>query len=77
MISDEHGILFTGDAFGALPQRIRVGVRSFLCNDPAAAKQSAEKLLEMRYETVVFSHGEVWRVGAKDRLRRVVAECGP
>ena len=76
LISDEHGVLFTADAFGALPRKLRVGVRKAFCTDPAQALRSAEKLLEEDYRTVVFSHGPVLREGARDRLRQIVAECG-
>jgi glyoxylase-like metal-dependent hydrolase (beta-lactamase superfamily II) len=75
LISDEHGVLFTADAFGALPRKLRVGVRKAFCSDPAQALRSAEKLLEEDYRTVVFSHGPVLREGARDRLRKIVAEC--
>jgi glyoxylase-like metal-dependent hydrolase (beta-lactamase superfamily II) len=75
LLSDDLGILFTADAFGALPKRLRVGVRGFICHDPAQAKRSAEKLLEEDYRTVVFSHGPVLRDNPKERLRQVVAEC--
>jgi glyoxylase-like metal-dependent hydrolase (beta-lactamase superfamily II) len=75
LLSDDLGILFTADAFGALPKRLRVGVRGFICHDPAQAKRSAEKLLEEDYRTVVFSHGPVLRDNPKERLRQIVAEC--
>ena len=75
LINDQHGILFTGDAFGALLFKQRVGVRPFLCSDRRLARQSAEKLLEEDYETVVFSHGRVLRSGAKAALQKVVARC--
>lgn len=75
LISDRHGILFTGDAFGGVPFKLRVGVRSFFCKDAGEAYRSAEKLLEERYETVLFSHGPVLRTNAKARLERAVAEA--
>lgn len=75
LISDEHGVLFTADAFGALPRKLRVGVRKAFCSDPAQALRSAEKLLEEDYRTVVFSHGPVLRERASDRLRAIVAAC--
>ena len=75
LLSEELGILFTADAFGALPKRLRVGVRAFTCTDPAQAKRSAEKLLEEDYRTVVFSHGAALRENPKERLTQVVAEC--
>jgi hypothetical protein len=67
--------LLTADAFGALPRKIRVGVRKVFCADPVLAKRSAEKLLSENYTTVVFSHGPVLRDNPKERLRQVVADC--
>jgi glyoxylase-like metal-dependent hydrolase (beta-lactamase superfamily II) len=75
LLSDEHGLLLTADAFGALPRKIRVGVRKVFCADPVLAKRSAEKLLSETYTTVVFSHGPVWRDNPRERLRQVVADC--
>ena len=75
LLRDEDGLLFTADAFGCLPRKIRVGVRKALCMDPAQAKRSAQKLLAEEFTTVVFSHGKPLREGAKEHLRRVVAEC--
>ncbi|MBO0704698.1 MAG: MBL fold metallo-hydrolase [Candidatus Dormibacteraeota bacterium] len=75
LIADEAGVLFTADAFGAMPRKLRVGVRKPFCADPVQALASAEKLLEEDYRTVVFSHGPVLREGARDRLRKVVAAC--
>ena len=63
------------DAFGAMPRRIRVGVRRSSCTDPALARRSADKLLEEQYTTVAFGHGPVLREDARERLRQVVAEC--
>jgi glyoxylase-like metal-dependent hydrolase (beta-lactamase superfamily II) len=75
LLFERHGLLFTADAFGAMPRKVRVGVRKGLCADPALAKRSAEKLLAENYATVVFSHGAVLRENPKDRLREVVARC--
>lgn len=72
LLSDQHGLLFTADAFGCLPRKIRVGVRKAFCTDPLGAKLSAEKLLEEDFDTVIFSHGKPLREGAKQRLRQVV-----
>jgi glyoxylase-like metal-dependent hydrolase (beta-lactamase superfamily II) len=68
LLSDTDGVLITADAFGAMPKKIRVGVRKAFCSDPAAAKRSAERLLAERYDTVVFSHGPVLRGDPKARL---------
>jgi glyoxylase-like metal-dependent hydrolase (beta-lactamase superfamily II) len=75
LLRDEDGLLFTADAFGCLPRKIRVGVRKAVCMDPAQTKRSAEKLLAEKFTTVVFSHGKPLRDGAKERLRKVVADC--
>jgi glyoxylase-like metal-dependent hydrolase (beta-lactamase superfamily II) len=75
LIDDSQGLLFTADAFGALPRKIRVGVIKALCADPPQAKRSAEKLLDQEFETVVFSHGPILRDEAKTRLQRVVDGC--
>lgn len=75
MLRDEDGLLFTADAFGCLPRKIRVGIRKAVCVDPPQAKRSAEKLLGEDFSTVVMSHGPVLRSGAKETLREVVARC--
>lgn len=75
LLSDEHALLLTADAFGAMPRKLRVGVRKAFCADPAMARRSAEKLLGEEYRTVVFSHGPVLRGNPKDQLRQIVAEC--
>jgi glyoxylase-like metal-dependent hydrolase (beta-lactamase superfamily II) len=75
LLRDEDGLLFTADAFGCLPRKIRVGVRKAVCMDPAQTKRSAEKLLAEEFTTVVFSHGKPLREDAKERLREVVANC--
>ena len=74
LLSERHGLLFTADAFGAMPRKLRVGVRKAFCADPAMAKRSAERLLSEVYTTAVFSHGPVLRDSPRDRLRQVVAE---
>jgi glyoxylase-like metal-dependent hydrolase (beta-lactamase superfamily II) len=75
LLRDEDGILFTADAFGCLPRKIRVGLRKSFCTDPPLAKRSAQKLLAERFGTVILAHGPVLRTGAKERLRKVVARC--
>lgn len=57
LISDKHGLLFTGDAFGSVPFKARVGVRKFICADPAEAQRSAEKLLREEFSTVLQPRG--------------------
>ncbi|MDP9410924.1 MAG: MBL fold metallo-hydrolase [Actinomycetota bacterium] len=76
LLRDADGLMFTADAFGCLPRRIRVGVRRFLCNDPPLAKRSAEKLLAEGFATVVMSHGPILRSGARTKLREAVERCG-
>lgn len=75
LLCDSDGLLFTADAFGCLPRKIRVGVRKALCNDPPEAKRSAEKLLGEDFATVILAHGKPLRAGAKETLREVVARC--
>jgi glyoxylase-like metal-dependent hydrolase (beta-lactamase superfamily II) len=73
LLSEEHGLLLTGDAFGALRRRVRVGVVRAFCAAAALAGRSADKLLEEEYRTVAFSHGRVLRDDPKEVLRRAVA----
>ena len=75
LLRDEDGLLFTADAFGCLPKRIRVGVRRFVCVDPPLAKRSAAKLVREDFGRVVLAHGAPLRRWGKQRLRGVVAEC--
>ena len=75
LLAETEGLLFTGDAFGAMPRRLRVGVRGFLCTAPALARGSASKLLGLSFKTVVFAHGPAIHEGAKERLSQVVAAC--
>jgi glyoxylase-like metal-dependent hydrolase (beta-lactamase superfamily II) len=72
LLRDGDGLLFTADAFGCFPRKLRVGVRKAICNDPAQAKRSAEKLLAEDFSTVIFAHGKTLRAGAKEALREVV-----
>ncbi len=73
LLRDGDGLLFTADAFGCSPRKIRVGIRKAVCNDPSEAMRSAEKLLAEEFSTVIFTHGKTLRKGAKERLREVVA----
>ncbi len=75
LLRDSDGLLFTADAFGCLPRKIRVGVRKALCVDPPTAKRSAEKLLTENFSTVVMAHGPVLRENAGAKLQRVVERC--
>ena len=75
LLRDADGLLFTADAFGCFPRKIRVGGRKFLCTDPPMAKRSAQKLLGERFATVVMSHGPVLRSDARSRLQRAVDRC--
>lgn len=75
MLRDADGLLFTADAFGCFPRRLRVGVRKALCADPPLAKRSAEKLLREDFGTVIPAHGPVMRSGARERLRAAVERC--
>lgn len=76
LLNERHGLLFTADAFGRMPE-IRVGVNDAISSDPTEARRSAEKLLKEEFSTVVFSHGKPLRgENAKRRLRRVVDRHG-
>lgn len=75
LLRDEDGVLFTADAFGCLPKKLRVGVRKAFCVDPALAKRSARKLVREDFDTVVFAHGETIRRWGRQRLRWIAAEC--
>ena len=75
LLRDSDGLLFTADAFGCLPRKIRVGVRQALCTDPPLAKRSAEKLLAEDFATVVMAHGPVLREDARTRLQKTVERC--
>jgi len=75
LLRDEDGLLFTGDAFGALVRRIRVGVYKAPCTDPPQAKGSAEKLLTEEFDTVVMTHGGTIHAGARRQLKEAVARC--
>jgi glyoxylase-like metal-dependent hydrolase (beta-lactamase superfamily II) len=75
LLRDGDGLLFTADAFGCWPRKIRVGLRKAVCTDPTQARRSAEKLLREDFSTVLFAHGPVLRSGAKETLREVVARC--
>lgn len=75
LLRDPDGLLFTADAFGCLPRKIRVGVRKALCTDPQLARRSAQRLLGEDFSTVIFAHGRTLRKDAKERLREAVARC--
>ncbi len=75
LLRDSDGLLFTADAFGCLPRKIRVGVRKALCTDPPLAKRSAGKLLAENFATVVMAHGPVLRAGARASLQRAFERC--
>ena len=75
LLRDADGLLFTADAFGCFPRKIRVGVRKALCTDPPMAKRSARKLLGERFATVVMAHGPVLRSDPRRKLQRAVERC--
>ena len=76
LLRDADGLLFTADAFGCLPRRVRVGVVRPFCTDPPLAKRSAEKLLGEDFATVMLAHGPVLRSGGRVALRAAVDRCG-
>ena len=75
LLRDEDGLLFTADAFGCLPRKLRVGVRRAFCTDPAAAKRSAEKLLRENFAAAILAHGKPLRDGAREVLGMALARC--
>ena len=76
LLRDADGLLFTADAFGCMPRRLRVGVRRAFCTDPPQAKRSAQRLMDEDFATVVMSHGPVLRgIGARERLQKALEEC--
>jgi glyoxylase-like metal-dependent hydrolase (beta-lactamase superfamily II) len=75
LLRDADGLLFTADAFGCLPRKVRVGVRKTLCTDPPMARRSAQKLLGERFATVIMAHGPVLRSDARTKLQRSVEQC--
>ena len=75
LLRDADGLLFTADAFGCLPRKVRVGVRKGLCTDPPMARRSAQKLLGERFDTVMMAHGPVLRSDARTKLQRAVQRC--
>ena len=75
LLREADGLLFTADAFGCLPRKIRVGVLKPLCTDPPMARRSAAKLLGEQFDTVVMGHGPILRTDARPRLQRAVERC--
>jgi glyoxylase-like metal-dependent hydrolase (beta-lactamase superfamily II) len=75
LLREDDGLLFTADAFGCLPRKVRVGVRKGLCTDPPMARRSAQKLLGERFDTVIMAHGPVLRSDARKKLQRTVERC--
>ena len=75
LLRDSDGLLFTADAFGCFPRKIRVGVLKALCTDPQMARRSAQKLLGERFATAIMAHGPVLRSDARTKLQRAVERC--
>ena len=75
LLRDDDGLLFTADAFGCLPRKVRVGVRKGLCTDPPMARRSAQKLLGEQFATAIMAHGPVLRSDARMKLQRTVERC--
>lgn len=73
LLRDEDGLLFTGDAFGALWRKVRAGVYKAPCTDPAEAGRSSRRLLEEEFDTVVMSHGRPLYARARGQLEEAVA----
>ena len=77
LLAEAEGVLFTADAIGALPRKLRIGVRGFLCADPTLARESAVKLAGLEFTTAVFAHGLVLLQNARETVSRVANEGGP
>ena len=75
LLRDEDGLLFTGDAFGVLLSKVRVGGTKAACTNPPQAKRSAEKLLTQEFDTVVMTHGRPLYAGARRQLKEALARC--
>jgi glyoxylase-like metal-dependent hydrolase (beta-lactamase superfamily II) len=75
LLRDADGLLFTADAFGCLPRKLRVGLIKAFCTDPPMAKRSAQKLLREDFATVILSHGPVMRSGGREKLQRAIDSC--
>ena len=76
LLRDEDGLLFTGDAFGALTSgKPTVGGIKAFCTDPKEARRSAEKILGEDFDTVVMTHGKPLIAGARRKIRESVARC--
>ncbi len=75
LLRDSDGLLFTADAFGCAPRKIRVGVRKAFCVEPPLARASATRLLAEDFTTVVMAHGPVLRENARAKLRNAVERC--
>ena len=75
LLRDADGLLFTADAFGCLPRKLRVGLIKAFCNDPPMAKRSAQKLLREDFATVILAHGPVMRSGGREKLQRAIDRC--
>ena len=75
LLRDEDGVLFTGDAFGVLLSKVRVGGTKAACTNPPQAKRSAERLLAEDFDTVIMTHGKPLYAGARRQLKEAVARC--
>lgn len=76
LLRDEDGLLFTGDAFGALTSsKPKVGGIKAFCTDPKEARRSAEKILGEGFDTVIMTHGKPMIAGARRQIRESVAHC--
>jgi glyoxylase-like metal-dependent hydrolase (beta-lactamase superfamily II) len=75
LLRDADGLLFTADAFGCLPRKLKVGVIKALCTDPPMAKRSAQKLLREDFATVILAHGPVMRADGREKLQRAIDRC--
>ncbi len=67
-LHEPSGVLITGDSLFNWFDRMRWSYR-FFCTDFPLAKQTAERLGEVDYEVVAFTHGREIRDRARDKVR--------
>ncbi len=68
-LHEPSGVLITGDSLFNWFDRMRWSYR-FFCTDFPLAKQTAERLGEVDYEVVAFTHGREIRDDAREKVRR-------
>jgi glyoxylase-like metal-dependent hydrolase (beta-lactamase superfamily II) len=67
-LHEPSGVLITGDSLFNWFDRMRWSYKLF-CTDFPLSKQTAERLGEVDYEVVAFTHGREIRSGAREKVR--------